>query len=193
MRRRVWIIVGMVLTIPCLLFTALLVFTIIHSLLLAAFGREWWVENRTAGPIWVTPLGGWNRGPVPLPHYATRLATYSASPFGEVLVRPGERRRLVIDGYAATDAGGHTGVVVRTAVCEHRYCKGTLDGQSAHYIIDDATLLNRASDEMIAAAHRPSRPVLSGIPFWVIVSLGLAAPITLFRLRRSYRNPKPTP
>jgi hypothetical protein len=193
MKPRAWIIAGMIMTTPCLLFTGLLAFGVIHTSMLATFGDEWWVENRTAEPIWVTPLGVGDRGPVLLPHYDTRLATYSTSPLGEVRVESGERRRLVIDGYVAADVGDFPGVVVRTAAEEHRYCKGTADGQTVQFLLDEQALLNKAGDKMIAVVHAPIRPVFFGIPFWLIIILGLAAPILLVGLRRTYRKVKLTP
>src|SRR5262245_37870848 len=145
MSRKAWIIAGMVLATPFLLFTGLLALIGAHALLLAAFPEEWSVENQTTAPVWVTPLGVGGRVPVPLPHYATRWATYSSPPYGELLVQPGERRKFHVDGYAMADVGGPPGVVVRTPAGDHRYCKGTFDGQTVLYVLDNLTSFASAS------------------------------------------------
>jgi hypothetical protein len=190
--RRAWIIAGIVLTTPCLFFTCLLVLVVFFYVNSVACRTDWWVENRTAGPLWVTPLGVGDRGPVLLPHYATPLAMYSDPQFGEVQIEPRARRRLVIDGYVAMDVGGPPGVVGRNAAGEHRYCKGMHDGASVILVFDEPSSLAKARDEMIAAVNRPRPPVMFGIPFWVTLALGLAAPITLLMLRRCYHQMHPT-
>jgi hypothetical protein len=190
MSRRGWIIAGMLLTTPCLLFTCILGVHFLHCVLSAP--DDWWVENRTAATVWVTPVGVGDRGPARLPYYTTPLSDFSAAPFGEVRIEAGERRSFAIDTYVAMDIGGPPGLVVRTAADEHWYCKGTRDGESLTYLLDGQALLNRASDEMVTAVHRPTRPVNFGIPFWVIIVLGLAAPIILLKLRTIYRKLQPT-
>jgi hypothetical protein len=193
MSRRVWIIAAAILTAPGLLCTGMLAVALLHAVFVAADGSEWWIENRIAGPLWVTPLGLGDRGPVPLPHYPTRLAMYTAPPFGAVLLRPGERRRLVLDRWAQTDVGGPPGVAVRTAAGEHWYCEGLLDGPGVLYPLDGSSLRQRATEEMVAAVQRSGRPVLFGIPFGVVLVVGVAAPLTLLGLRRAYRKLTPTP
>lgn len=190
--KRVWIIAGMVLITPCLLFTFLLGFAVLYCYILGG-PHEWRVENRTAGPLWVTPLKGDDKRPIVIPYYAAPQLAHSARAFGEVQIEPGERTSLAIDSYIEMDIGGFPGLVVRTAAGEYWYCKGAFDGQSVLFVLDNRSLSSRASDEMIAAVRpTPTRGVMFGIPFGVTLVLGLAAPITLLWLRRSYRKLKPT-
>jgi hypothetical protein len=104
---------------------------------------EWWVENRTVDTLWVTPLAVGDRGPVLLPHFSAPLEMYSDQPFGEIQIESGERRKLVIDGYAWVDIGGPPGLVVRTAAGKHQYCEGTLDGTSVLFLLDDPSFRHR--------------------------------------------------
>ncbi len=76
---------------------------------------------------------------------------------------------------------------------EYRYCKGEHDGRSVRFVLDDSTLIDWASEAMIAAVNCPPAQPFFGIPVWVVLSLGIGAPIALLGLRRTYRTMKLTP
>lgn len=191
MSRRAWIIVGILISAPCLFFTFILAALILKSSLIIAFGAECWVENRTQGPIWVMPVASGYEKPVRLPHHPTRF-TFARPPSGEVLIPPGERRRLVIDHYVAADIGGGLEMLVKTIEGEHFFDRtSSYASESEPNVIEDLTSLDRVSEEMIAALDWPSQPEPPRISLWLIIALGIIAPIAMRRFRRAYRELKP--
>ena len=181
--RRSWLVVGKLLAASCLLFTCWTLLIAFHAYLVVRHGREWWVENRTTEPLWVTPFGIGDRGSVRLPHYPERMPKYSTPPFGEVLVHTGERRLLVIDGAAQADLGGRGLLGIRSAAGEYRR---VAEEPGSDFLIDNLSLLPRADAAEIAELNSPPglMKLTHGIPVWVIIILGVAAPVALWRLGR---------
>jgi hypothetical protein len=191
MNRRGWIVAGMVLVAPGLLCTCLLALFVAGAFMITTFADEWQVENRTAEPIGVTPVvvGDGERGPFPIRQSSDRLAIAFSRQDGEVLVQPGEQRRLVVDSVGASDIGGPQILIVRTSTGEHRYHQWVPDG---HFILDDLTSLPGASDKMIAATRSLHGSRGPAYPLWLIAISGVVSPIALLFLRRAYRRLAPS-
>lgn len=183
MTKRHWVVAGLIVTAPCLLCTALLFVIVFVASIVIMFSSEWAVDNRTSEPLWVTPLASGSHRPVPLPNYSSR---FPINTLGEVSIQPGECTRFFIDAYVESDCPA-LGLVVRTSNEEYFFRASSRDNQ---YVLDDLTKLPRANAEMISAWERARTRVDFGIPFLIITTLGLVAPVVFLRLRRSYRSLK---
>lgn len=185
MKRR-WILAGLVLTAPCLVLTALLIIFALIAIVVVIFSSEWVVENRTVEPVWVTPMGMGSRSPVLIPHYSTRLPTHAN---GDVLVHPGSKTKLIVDGWAEMDSSP-LGLVVNTGNGEYRYDKWTPNGL---YVLHDLSALSPAREDMLAVLRLSRSPRYFDIRFFLIIGLGVVAPFGFLYLRRAYRKLKPSP
>jgi hypothetical protein len=184
MSRRRWITAATVLVTPFLVFTLWAAVLLAYSAFQYECVRERYVENRTAGTIWIAPVGHGDHGPVALRHYPFRWPTYSGAATREIEIPSGESRRLFVDINHEMDVGGGCSILVCTASGDAFY----LDAERNSPLVVEGHTKRYASTEAIDAASAPRRPTNFGIPFGVIVALGVLAPVALFRLSRAARQ-----
>lgn len=193
-RKRIAINIGLILVSPFLLCTCVPLLLLVNTVnpLAVAFNSEFEVENRTSGPIWITPIGTTNQGSkaVLLQYTGRRLAIPSLHST-DLEVVPGRRVRIHYDwddinfsDILVRDLAGNESVFVVDAAPPTR---GYFQNQQPLYVIQTAEL-SPAPPQIVTARDRSGRYRWRS---WTVMALGFIAPIVfliLLRARRRIRN-----